>query len=140
MKRKNNHSQKVKKLKKECDELWAKIVKERTNHVCQACEAVGLPDNGKSKDAHHIEGRRLNVRWDLDTGMCLCKSHHTLGQVAAHSTAHSGQVEFRKIMVNVYGTEFLEDLKQRERQNRKWNLTELQELKESLQNTLNNLL
>lgn len=136
--KKKSYNDKVKKAKKDCDELWAEIVKKKSNYQCVAGPLLN-ESCSNIMNAHHIEGRCLNVRWDLDNGMCLCQKHHTLGSTSAHATAHSGQVEFhKKVMVEVYGTEKLEELKQRSNQNRKWCLSELEDLKEYLKSQLNN--
>lgn len=126
MKKKNTYNQKVKKLKKECDKLWAEAVRLRAKGYCELCGMEGA-------DAHHIEGRkRLSVRWDLDNGIFLCKSHHTFGWVAAHCTAHSGQQAFHKLLIEKYGSEYLERLAARGLMLKKWKLLELEELKEYL--------
>ena len=123
-----------KKLGDACDDLWAFIVKARAENTCE------VPDCYETNcDAHHLENRRLNVRWDLETGICLCKSHHTFGNISAHSTSQDGQHEFHKILVEIYGTEFLEDIGARGRLNRKWGLVELRELKQHLKDVASRL-
>ena len=69
---------------KKLDKLWSQKVKEDANFRCEIC--------GKSGDtcqlhSHHIWGRRiLSTRWDLDNGVCLCASHHTMGLQSAHES------------------------------------------------------
>jgi|TARA_Y100000310_G_C20648004_1_gene797737 type VI protein secretion system component VasA len=132
MRKKKTYSKRVKALKRQCDDLWAKIVKVRAGGLCEICEQEG-------SDSHHHEGRGLNVRWDLDNGIFLCKSHHTFGRIAAHCTAHSGQVEFHKLLIEKYGSEFLDGLACKSRQTKKWNLSELEKLKGHLREEMRKL-
>lgn len=70
-----------KKLEKECMALWAKIVKLRAGNICE------YPGCNKTNNlnAHHIFTRaRTSTRYDVENGMCLCPTHHTLGADAAH--------------------------------------------------------
>jgi len=123
-----------KKIKESCDKLWSLIVRGRANNECQIPECPN-----KGTDAHHIEGRGLSVRWDLDNGICLCQSHHVFGKEAAHATKYSGQKKFHRLMVDLYGSEFFEDLAFKSNQIRKWRITELRELKKELTEELNNM-
>lgn len=125
---KKNYNKKKKKIKKILDDLWAEIIKLQSNHQCVAGPLLNEECGGKL-NSHHIEGRKkLSVRWDLDNGMCLCAKHHTMGNISAHAIAHSGQVEFhQKVMIPIYGTEKLDELKFKSNQTKKWNLTELED-------------
>lgn len=71
-----------KKLEKECMSLWAEIVKLKSKNKCEFFNCC----NTENLNAHHIfsKGRFGNVKFDIDNGMCLCPSHHTLGKEAAH--------------------------------------------------------
>ena len=49
----------------ELDILWSRRVKERAGYRCEFC-------NEKGVESHHVFGRGLAVRWDLNNGLCLC--------------------------------------------------------------------
>ena len=71
---------KRKQLESKLDKLWSDKVKERANFKCEYC---GTKD--KRLNSHHIFSRsNKSVRWDLDNGLCLCVSHHSLGNFSAH--------------------------------------------------------
>lgn len=68
-------AQEQKRLKKQCDVLWAQIVKERAGGICELC---GKPGH----DAHHAVSRRQSfLRHDVRNGVYLC--------VACHMRLHS---------------------------------------------------
>ena len=69
-----------KKLKKACKELWSKIVKERDKR-CRYCGTTK-----RRLNAHHIINKSLSKRleFDLENGITLCVTHHTLGSNSAH--------------------------------------------------------
>jgi hypothetical protein len=68
-------------LKAECDKLWSKVILARDKHKCQYCGREG-------NNPHHIYTRsRLNTRFDLDNGICLCALHHTLSSTFSAHTA-----------------------------------------------------
>ena len=95
-------------ITRELNRLWSLIVKERAGNRCEICgKTTGL-------NSHHIFGKKSQIkRFDIDNGICLCISHHTYGQVCAHSTSYDGQKEFHKILEEIRGVEFLEGLKQK---------------------------
>jgi len=67
-----------KKQKKECDLLWAKLIKLRAKGRCEYC-------GGEGKNAHHIYSRnRASTRHDPANGIFLCPLHHTLGVWSFH--------------------------------------------------------
>ena len=71
-----------KKLEDKLDQLWRDKVKEIANYRCEYC---GIRD--KRLNSHHIFSRsNKSVRWDLDNGLCLCVSHHSLGNLSAHKS------------------------------------------------------
>lgn len=111
-----------KKLKKDLDKFWSIIARGRADHTCEICGARG------NMDAHHMEGRGLNVRWDLATSICLCKKCHTFGKVAAHSVSYSGQQEFHKRLQMVRPKELLEANAKKRDVIKKWSRKELEEL------------
>ena len=65
---------KGKTLKKQCDDLWAKIVKVRAGNKS---ELSGKTDNLHS---HHIVGKPgYRLRYELDNGICLTAGEHFFG-------------------------------------------------------------
>lgn len=66
---KEHHSQL---MKKECDELWRKIIVLKAGGVC---EITGQPGE---MNAHHLleKGAFHKFRYDLNNGMCLHKDIH----------------------------------------------------------------
>jgi len=86
-----NRKTNKKKLAKECMTLWAKIIKLRAGEVCE------YPGCNKTSNlnAHHIFTRaKTSTRYDVENGMCLCPTHHTLGADGAHRDP-----EFKDIIV-----------------------------------------
>lgn len=76
-----------KRLEKDCDNLWSKIIKHKAGWKCEKCGRDGLGLN-----SHHIFSRRFkNTRWDLDNGICLC--------VACHFMAHQRSIEFAEWII-----------------------------------------
>ena len=61
---------------------WAMAVKERAGYRCE------YPDctvNSHQLHAHHLYSRRwVTMRYNLDAGISLCPSHHTMGGLSAH--------------------------------------------------------
>lgn len=61
----------MKKIIKECDELWSKLVKKRAGNQCERCGTL------KELQSHHIIPRiHFILRHDPVNGVCLCKRHH----------------------------------------------------------------
>lgn len=62
-------------LKKECDRLWAEVVKLRAGGRSQI--------SGKREpvmNAHHVVGKPNNrLRYEIDNGICLTPSEHIYG-------------------------------------------------------------
>lgn len=71
-------------LMKKCDGRWSKLVKKRAGN---RCEVDGCPNTNRL-NAHHLFSRNnFSTRFDLDNGICLCPSHHTLNsKFSAHKT------------------------------------------------------
>jgi len=94
----------TKKLKNELDKLWREAVRLRDKKciICQKQDGL---------DAHHIFSRnRMNTRWDLDNGILLCSSHHTLNSsFSAHKTPRS----FFRWLEEKRGEKFVDDLEVR---------------------------
>jgi hypothetical protein len=73
--------QDTKKLKKECLDLWQKIVKLKAGNKCE------FPGCHRKEhlNAHHFFRRQhTSVLVDPDNGLALCPTHHTLGKESAH--------------------------------------------------------
>lgn len=62
--------------------LWGAAVIERAGHRCQ------YPDcnvNYTQLHPHHLYSRRyVTMRYNLEAGIALCPSHHTMGGNSAH--------------------------------------------------------
>ena len=113
-----------KNLRKKLDKLWAEIVKQRANNVCeyQGCSKVDY------LNAHHIFGRsNLSVRWDLNNGACLCPGHHTFNNYSAHKAP----IWFIEWIKDQRGIEWYEDLIVKANEVKKWTIPELKELVET---------
>jgi hypothetical protein len=58
-------------LKKECDVMWAKIVKLRAGNKSE------LSGKTERLNAHHVFGKpNLRLRYELDNGVCLTNGEH----------------------------------------------------------------
>ena len=90
---------------------WAMAVKERAGYRCE------YPDctvNSHQLHAHHLYSRRwVTMRYNLDAGIALCPSHHTMGGLSAHHDP-----DFKSVLVatGVRTEEFFDRL--REERNR----------------------
>ena len=64
----------IKKLIKDCDDLWSEIVKLKAGYVCEKC-GKGKPE--VVLNSHHIITReRKSTKWLIENGICLCFFHH----------------------------------------------------------------
>ena len=64
----------IKRLKKQCDDLWSEIVKLKAGYVCEKC-GKGKPD--VVLNSHHIITRKIySTRWLIENGVCLCYRDH----------------------------------------------------------------
>lgn len=126
MKKKKPYNKRIKKIKKECDDLWSKVVRARAGK----CELCG---GGNKLDAHHVHGRGLAVRWDLANGIGLCYQCHRNG---CHSPAAYKQKDTYEAIRDLRGFHVMDELEDAARGLRKWNLSELEKLKEHLQTKL----
>jgi hypothetical protein len=123
----------IKLAKKIEDKYWKQIVKHRAGFKCEICG-----DSNRQLNSHHIEGKgNMDLRTNLDNGICLCVTCHTMGQVAAHSTSYSGQQEFHQLLENVRNPLILDQLK-RLRNHTGMNMMELEARFENLKQTLSN--
>lgn len=85
----------IRRLMNKCGAAWAKAVKKRAGHRCQACG--GIPADAMvswfcteegNLNAHHVESRYncRALRFDVRNGLCLCPFHHKFGQDSAHKS------------------------------------------------------
>ena len=72
---------KKKSLKKECDELWAKVVKAKANYKSEISRKEGRQIGGESiLHAHHIKGKATyRLRYEVLNGVCLTAGEHKFG-------------------------------------------------------------
>ena len=71
----------MKKVEKDLDDAWSKLVKLRAGNCCEYC------GNTKSLNSHHIFSRgKKSTRWDVNNGICLCVAHHIGSGFSAHKT------------------------------------------------------
>jgi 5-methylcytosine-specific restriction endonuclease McrA len=69
-----------KRLEKQLDDLWREAVYRNADMRCEYCG-----DFHAVLNSHHIFSRSNRaVRWDEDNGICLCVSHHLLGNLSFH--------------------------------------------------------
>jgi len=94
----------AKKIEKD---FWSPIIKHKAGFKCEVCGKVGV------LNSHHIEGKsNMQLRTNLENGICLCPGCHTMGQVSAHSTSYSGQQDFHQLLEEVRNPVMLSKLKQ----------------------------
>ena len=91
---------KGKTLKKQCDELWAKIIKLRAGNKSE------LSGKTEGLHSHHIIGKPgYRLRYELDNGICLTAGEHFFG------IHHQGrQKEYEQKIKNVKGGDIFERL------------------------------
>ena len=69
----------MKKNYKKIDDLWRLAVYKRAGNICEFCGRSG------KMHAHHIFSRsNYALRWETQNGICLCVSHHVLGNLSFH--------------------------------------------------------
>ena len=89
--------------KKKADNEWKRVIRERDLYACRYCQ-----ETEKQLHAHHIIGRRITqIRYNLDNGLLLCASHHTLGKFSAHENS----IGFNEWIKEEIGEELYEALK-----------------------------
>ena len=85
------------------DQAWAKLVKLRAGNKCEYCGTTT-----KQLHSHHIFTRsRKSTRWDELNGICLCASHHVLGNFSAHKSPQ----EFTEWLIEYKGQDFIDRLR-----------------------------
>lgn len=87
-------------IDKQLDDIWALVIK--TGGRCEHC--------GKKTylNAHHLFSRSCRVlRWEVDNGMCLCASCHSLSSIFS---AHKSPLEFTFWLIEYKGKKFIDKL------------------------------
>lgn len=119
------------KLRDQLDKLWAILVKQRANNVCEYKKC----DKTTYLNTHHIFSRsNLSVRWDLSNGICLCSGHHTLN----NNSAHKSPMEFTEWIMDKRGYLWYTDLRKKANQVKKWTMEELKDLVEEFKKEIKN--
>ena len=86
--------------------FWGQAVIERAGRRCE------YPDcniHYTQLHPHHLYSRRyVTMRYNLDAGICLCPSHHTMGGLSAHHDP-----DFKSVLVatGVRTEEFFDKLR-----------------------------
>ena len=91
--------------------LWGQAVIDRAGY---RCEYPNCNIHYTQLHPHHLYSRRyVTMRYNLDAGICLCPSHHTMGGLSAHHDP-----DFKSVLVatGVRTEEFFDKL--REERNR----------------------
>ena len=91
--------------------LWGQAVIDRAGY---RCEYPNCNIHYTQLHPHHLYSRRyVTMRYNLDAGICLCPSHHTMGGLSAHHDP-----DFKSVLVatGVRTEEFFDRL--REERNR----------------------
>jgi hypothetical protein len=128
-----------KKLKKECDELWSLIIKEKVGYKSELSgtpgEISGKSGNLIGLSSHHIVHKpNYNLRYDLDNGIVLTAfKEHTNG---VHSNDPVISREYSDKIINYIGQERWQRLILKRSTSVAVDLTEKKKL---LTNILNNL-
>jgi len=101
---------KKKQLNSKSEALWKKLAKIRAMDVCEFCH-----NPHPTLNVHHIvgKGRCRILRWDLANAMVLCPTHHTFGEISAHSKDYFGLVAFNDWLGKHIGKKRLDYLQAR---------------------------
>jgi hypothetical protein len=101
------------------DDAWSCVVKASAGWHCEYCGKT------TSLQSHHIFSRSdRSVRWNIDNGVCLCASHHTLGNKSFHK-APADMIEWIK---EKRGAEWWEHLRASRQVITKWEVYQLEEI------------
>lgn len=116
-------------LKKKLDATWSKVVRQRAGNRCEVC---GLSGEVKTLNAHHYIGRKnKRLRWELFNGVSLCYQHHVGGKESAHE-----DIEWWKSWFKENRGEDLNLIKSVKNEIKKWDVWDMQEKLEELQEEL----
>lgn len=96
-----------KKLKDECDALWAECIKLRAGYKSEYSGKPGKQIGGDSiLNAHHLIGKSsLGLRYNFDNGICLTNGEHNF--IAHHTQRAEG---FREFVKSLRGEDIFEKL------------------------------
>lgn len=101
------------------DKAFSDAIRRRDNFQCQYCGRIGK--DTAYIDCAHIVGRRDKaLRWDADNAITLCREHHR------YFTDHPA--EFRCVVRNWKGQDYLDELDRRRRMVLKVNAARLKEI------------
>jgi 5-methylcytosine-specific restriction endonuclease McrA len=96
---------KTKSMQQQCMELWKVVVKKRAKESCEKCGSLN------TLQCHHIIPRtNYSLRFDLENGVCLCKSCHIYW-------AHKDAVAFYHWVKDVRNIDYLESARHRQSKN-----------------------
>lgn len=103
---------KGKSLKKECDEIWSKIVKLKAGMKSE------ISGKTESLHSHHIVGKpNYRLRYEIENGICLTAGEHFFG---IHHTGR--QKEYESKIKRVKGKDIYDRLEKLKGDNSKTNL------------------
>jgi len=83
-------------LKKECDDLWSKIIKKRAGHKSELASVKGfcLDESTGIIQAHHIAKKpNYRLRYELDNGICLTAWEHKYGIHGNHEERYRNYIK-----------------------------------------------
>lgn len=116
-------------LKKQLDSLWSQVVRQQAGNKCEVC---GL--SHPQLNAHHMVGRRnLRLRWEVYNGVALCPGCHTFNT----RSAHQNPVWFDEWLRDNRGEDY-KLVQSTMNEIKKWGMDEMLDLREELNNLLNN--
>lgn len=72
-------NQQVEKLRKKCVTIAKKLARQRDNFKCEYC-GIGEPQKRTHGSHIYSEGTNRAMSADVDNILCLCASHHMVGQ------------------------------------------------------------
>ena len=89
-------------IDKRLDDCWSKLVKLRAGMKCEYCLATN-----RQLHSHHIYSRsKKSTRWHVQNGLCLCATHHVLGNMSAHKAP----LEFTQWLLQKKGQDYIDRL------------------------------
>jgi Rad3-related DNA helicase len=78
----------LKRLRKRCLELWAKVVKQRAGNVCELGKFLRTSCSEGYLNSHHTENYWTNktLRYAPENGIACCPGHHRFYMDSAHKS------------------------------------------------------
>ena len=109
-------AKRLKDLKKDCDKLWAEIIKKRAGYKSELSGKPGKQAGGDNVlNAHHIFGKpNFRLRYELDNGICVTNGEHNFG---IHNAGNAE--EYREKIIRKIGIERWSRLAELKRDNGK---------------------